>query len=352
MCSSDLVFLARCEWQGQCRLNGNDVEIISPSLSPQNEWTPQKLSANANQSYQGSIVLGMGFTLDEDEAMALVNKDAKNADVLFPYLNGEDLNSDSHQKPSRWVINFFDWSIERAKQYADLFSIVEEKVLPDRSLNNDKIARDFWWRFLRSRSEMYHAIGRGGSFEKHPKGWSDVPVQEKILVTARTQNFLKWAILPSKQVFADRLVILTVPISNFALLSSSIFQEWTRRTSTTLKFDINFTPSLTYETFPFPLSPLPQLESLGEQLDALRRQIMTSRNIGLTALYNLFHNPAEKDSELEEMRKLQREIDEAVRDAYGWSNIDLGHGFHEVGYLPANDNVRYTISEPDRKSVV
>jgi hypothetical protein len=79
---------------------------------------------------------------------------------------------------------------------------------------------------------------------------------------------------------------------------------------------------------------------------------MTSRNIGLTALYNLFHNPAVKDAELEEMRKLQREIDEAVRDAYGWSDIDLGHGFHEVGYLPANDNVRYTISEPARIEIL
>ena len=79
---------------------------------------------------------------------------------------------------------------------------------------------------------------------------------------------------------------------------------------------------------------------------------MTSRNIGLTALYNLFHNPAEKDSELEEMRKLQCEIDEAVRDAYGWGDIDLGHGFHEVGYLPANDNVRYTISEPARIEIL
>jgi hypothetical protein len=97
---------------------------------------------------------------------------------------------------------------------------------------------------------------------------------------------------------------------------------------------------------------LPLLESLGAQFDVLRRQIMTSRNIGLTALYNLFHNPAEKDAELEEMRKLQREIDEAVRDAYGWSDIDLGHGFHEVGYLPANDNVRYTISEPARIEIL
>ena len=79
---------------------------------------------------------------------------------------------------------------------------------------------------------------------------------------------------------------------------------------------------------------------------------MTSRNIGLTALYNLFHDTTKKDSELEEMRKLQREIDEAVRDAYGWSDIDLDHGFHEVGYLPASDNVRYTISEPARIEIL
>ena len=79
---------------------------------------------------------------------------------------------------------------------------------------------------------------------------------------------------------------------------------------------------------------------------------MISRTIGLTALYNLFHNPVEKDAELEEMRKLQREIDVAVRDSYGWQDIDLGHGFHEVGYLPSNDNVRYTISEPARIEIL
>lgn len=348
------VFVTKGEWHAKCRLSGIDVEILSPSLSPHVEWTPQKLVANENQSYQGSIVLGMGFTMSENEANALIGKDEKNADVLFPYLNGEDLNSDPSQNPSRWVINFFDWTIERANQYEDVFSIVETRVFPDRSANNDKVARDYWWRFLRSRSEMYHAIGRGGSFEKHPKGWEDIPVQEKVLVTARTQNFLKWAILPSKQVFADRLVILTIPISNFALLSSSIFQEWTRKTSTTLKFDINFTPSLTYETFPFP--PTTHTHSprslLGEQFDVHRRKIMQARQIGLTALYNLFHNPGETDAELEEMRRLQREIDIAVRDSYGWQDIDLEHGFHEVGYLPANDNVRYTISEPARIEIL
>ena len=79
---------------------------------------------------------------------------------------------------------------------------------------------------------------------------------------------------------------------------------------------------------------------------------MLARQIGLTTLYNLFHGPAEKDAELEEMRRLQREIDIAVRDSYGWQDIDLAHDFHEVGYLPANDNVRYTISEPARIEIL
>ena len=97
---------------------------------------------------------------------------------------------------------------------------------------------------------------------------------------------------------------------------------------------------------------MPQLEFLGEQLDEHRRKIMTSRQIGLTTLYNLFHDPSETDAELEEMRRLQREIDIAVRDSYGWQDIDLEHGFHEVGYLPANDNVRYSISEPARIEIL
>lgn len=43
---------------------------------------------------------------------------------------------------------------------------------------------------------------------------------------------------------------------------------------------------------------------------------------------------------------------QAVRDSYGWQDIDLDHGFHEVGYLTANDNIRYTISEPARIEIL
>ena len=79
---------------------------------------------------------------------------------------------------------------------------------------------------------------------------------------------------------------------------------------------------------------------------------MLKRLFGLTALYNLFHNQAEEDAELEEMWRLQREIDVAVRDSRGWQDIDLEYGFHEVGDLPVNDNVRYTISESARIEIL
>ena len=45
-------------------------------------------------------------------------------------------------------------------------------------------------------------------------------------------------------------------------------------------------------------------------------------------------------------------MDLTVRDAYGWQDLDLGHGFHEVEYLPENDRVRFTISEAARAVVL
>ena len=51
---------------------------------------------------------------------------------MFPYLNGEDLNSRWDCSASRWVINFHDWPIERAMEYQDAFAIIDEKVRPER----------------------------------------------------------------------------------------------------------------------------------------------------------------------------------------------------------------------------
>jgi hypothetical protein len=101
----------------------------------------------------------MGFVLAPEEARELIARNPKNKDVLFPYLNGEDLNSRPDQSPSRWVINFFDWPIEKAMQYPDCFRIIEEKVKPERDkVTFSKNARDRWWLYERTRPELATAI--------------------------------------------------------------------------------------------------------------------------------------------------------------------------------------------------
>jgi hypothetical protein len=92
--------------------------------------------------------------------------------------------------------------------------------------------------------------------------------------------------------------------------------------------------------------------------------------LGLTDIYNLFHDrdltPAEvarvskKPAEAEvgyqgilQLRALHRELDEAVLAAYGWTGqVSLGHDFHEVDTLAENDRVRYTISPAARKEIL
>ena len=92
--------------------------------------------------------------------------------------------------------------------------------------------------------------------------------------------------------------------------------------------------------------------------------------LGLTTTYNLFHTrdlslaavgkASKGDSDtaasclrnLLELRRLHVALDLAVRDAYGWQDLDLAHDFYEVEYLPENDRVRYTISPGARREVL
>ncbi|MEH0420204.1 hypothetical protein [Streptomyces sp. B21-083] len=85
-------------------------------------------------------MLGKGFILAPEQAQALIERDVRNKDVLFPYLNGEDLNSRPDCSASRWVINFHDWTEERARSYPEVFEIVERDVKPERAKNNGLLA--------------------------------------------------------------------------------------------------------------------------------------------------------------------------------------------------------------------
>ncbi len=86
---------------------------------------------------------------------------------------------------------------------------------------------------------------------------------------------------------------------------------------------------------------------LGRAYHDHRSAIMLTRQEGLTKTYNRFHDSDESSSDIQKLRDLHVEMDNAVAAAYGWSGLDLGLGFHET-----KQGTRFTISESARREVL
>ena len=316
--STSRVHVRKGEWRGPSVLSGSPVSHISAFLSDRVEWTPERLVANKDIAFQGSIVLGMGFVLSPEEASQMIEADPRNEEVIIPYLNGQDLNSSSDQSPSRWVINFWDWPIERAEKYPLPFSWIEERVKPERQRLNDKgkyVLRrplpERWWQFGEKRPGLYHAIGRGDHFEQHPSDWDreEGRTQTHVLSCSLVSKYLGLARLPSDWVYAHRLAVFaTADLGMFGLIASSINDAWARKNSSTLETRLNYAPSNAFETLPLPLPHLSHgaLPDLGAQYESARRLASASLDLGLTALYNRFHDATDSEPSVQGLREYSR----------------------------------------------
>ena len=115
----------------------------------------------------------------------------------------------------------------------------------------------------------------------------------------------------------------------------------------TLETRVNYSPSDVFETFPQP-DLTERLGAAGRALNEERREIMCRRDLGLTKFYNLVNDPAVRgDKDVDRMRDIHIEIDEATTDAYGWNDIRLGHGFHTYRHVE-----RWTVSPAARVEIL
>ena len=293
----------------------------------------------------------------------MIDNNLKNKDVIYPYLNGEDLISRPDQSPSRWVINFFDWPLDRtangswarsdnkqqkawlregivpsdypnpvAADYADCLEIIKEKVKPERLANNDAGARKYWWRFLRPRPELYSAIKN----------------MEKVLVTARVSLTNAMVLVPTGVIFHEKCVVF--PIKNasvFSVLQSSIHWEWARHYTSTLgAVALNYSPSDCFDNFPFPAN-LNKCEGVGDNYHDLRSKLAHALNKGFVELYGSMHSKNNTTPEANELRKMHKYNDEKVLAAYGWDDIKLEHYFYRT-----KQGIRFTVSEKARRELM
>ena len=312
------------------------VARISSLLEPAGraEGRPERLAENSGIAFQGCIVLGKGFVLEPEEAREWIAEDPRNAEVLFPYLNGEDLNSRPDCSASRWVIDFGLREFRGIETYRLPFSRVVERVKPQRESVKVDYRRKYWWRFAAWAPSMRKAIA---------------DLDDLMAITRHTKTLMPCRV-SSHQVLSDALVVFAVDsYAQQAILSSSVHQDWVITYGSTLETRVRYTPSDVFETFPRP-EPTPALEAIGRALDAERREIMLRRDLGLTRLYNLVNDPgleASTDPDVDRMRAIHVELDAAVAAAYGWDDLDLAHGFHTYRQM-----TRWTVAPVTRVEIL
>ena len=351
-------------WTGERLLDQRRVGAISAYLEEgESEVNPLALQRNAGYVYQGSVVLGDGFLLQPSEAQKMLSADSRNADVVWPIMNGAELNGNPDQLPERWVINFFDWNLDRAMGYRDPFARVASIVREERANLKDneryRGAKERWWSFIWPRPELYEKLR---------------PLSH-CFVTAATTKYLNFSAVQTRCVFSHALFAFTTDRWDlYSVVQSTLHEVWARKYSGALETRLRYSPSDCFETCAFPgdlwQTPQAELAAIGERYHRHRRALMHELWLGLTDIYNLFHardlsaalvakvskkpaTVAQSGYEgLLELRRLHVQLDTAVRDTYGWTHLVLGHDFVEVEALPENDRLRFTISSAARKEVL
>lgn len=296
------------------RLDGAPVERIDAFLSSHGaDAEPARLPTARKRAFIGCFLRGAGFVLDEREAASLLSEAPASADVVRPFMGGEEVLTDPLQRPHRWVIHFGARSLDEARAYPRALAIVEQRVRPFREARRatqaDEAHRASWWRFANVRPELSAATRE----------------LSHVIVIPRMTSELVVARIPNATVLSDQLVVIASGShAVLAVLASRAHEAWARFTCSTLGRGLRYTPSDAFETFPLPARSFEALErdaelgAVGERFDAARERALAARGVGLSALRRLLREAGAPGDDLAALRAAKVELDRKVCAAFGW----------------------------------
>ena len=268
---------------------------------------PERLVANSGKSFQGSIILGMGFTFDDtdkkgvatplSEMRRMIDKNSLNESAIFPYIGGQEVNTSPTHAHHRYVIDFGERDeVDCRRTWPDLFAIVERNVKPERITKDAKKYPRMvleWWKYWNPRTELHAAIAS----------------LDRVLVISRVGQHASLAFLPTGAVYADSLIVFPLETyAAFCALQSAPHEIWARFFGSSLEDRLRYTPTDCFETFPFPKDwdTHSELEAAGKEYYEFRAALMVQNNEGLTKTYNRFHDPDERSPEIAETSQASR----------------------------------------------
>jgi type II restriction/modification system DNA methylase subunit YeeA len=290
-------------------LDGHPVSAINANLTAGLDLTKaRRLKENVGIAFMGDTK-GGSFDITAEHAakmLAAHNLDGRsNADVVRPWVNGLDI---TRQPRGMWIVDFGVGMTEaEAALYEGPFEYVRWRVKPEREQNNRAAYAKRWWLHVEPRSGMRAALAG----------------RPRYIATPNVTKHRLFVWLPP-EVLADHQLIVIARDDDytFGVLQSKLHELWARGMGTQLReveSGFRYTPTTTFETFPFPQANPEQVQLIAEA--ARRLESLRSKALGLVAeenpkgrtLTSLYNRPPSW------LTMAHADLDAAVLTAYGWS---------------------------------
>ena len=312
-------------------LDGTTIASINSDLSHQSDLTKAKiLPENADLCFYGSQQKG-SFDITPSQAkefLSIPNPFGLDTqDVVKRSVNGLQILRGGEET---WVIDFgVGAPMEKAAMYEAPFEYVKRVVYPERKDRNEKIQRDYWWLHARP-SPRYREI---------------LISQKRYIASPATAKFRVFVWLDAN-VLADHAVVVFAREDDyfFGVLQSKAHILWSLKLGTSLEDRPRYTPSSSFETFPFPWPPGqepkddPRVQAISEAAKELveqRDRWLNPQTSEVSPADSKVVKTPKKTSEVSrEKRTLtnlynarptwldlaHKRLDEAVFAAYGWKS--------------------------------
>ncbi|WP_439594412.1 class I SAM-dependent DNA methyltransferase [Falsiroseomonas sp.] len=235
---------------GEFHLDGRRATKINPDLSEAESDLTQAptLTENRNVAFIGVQLTGPfdvnGETAREWLLLPRNPSGRSNNEVLRPWWNGIDV---ARRSRDSWVVDFGStMGEEEAKEFTAPYAYVARNVRPVREANRLEPLRRLWWRHWRARDDLKRAISSLSRF----------------IVTARVSKHRLFAWMQAPTHPDSQLVAFARDDdTSFGILHSRFHETWALRLGTWLGVgnDPRYTPTTTFETFPFPQGLTPNL---------------------------------------------------------------------------------------------
>ncbi len=265
----------------QPRLDGREVTEIHSDLSAgaSDLTTAVRLSENVGVAFMGDTK-GGAFDIPGSLARTWLQMPSNpngrpNADVLKPWVNGRDITS---RPDDKWIVDF-GWKMSEAEAslYERPFEHVRVNVKPKRDENRRESYRDFWWRHVEARQGLVKAISGSRRFIVTPR--------------VSTYRLFVWFSNPTLPDSAT-IVIARDDDTTFGILHSRFHEIWALRMGTSLEDRPRYTPTTTFETFPFPEGLTPDIPAKDYENDPRAQRIAAAAR-KLNELRENWLNPPE-----------------------------------------------------------